>query len=130
MSLGTRLFTWLRGEQVGTDRFGNRYFREKRKAPAMAIEGGKRTVSIAREKRWVLYAGEAEASKVPPVWHAWLHHTIQQVPTGEAALGHPWQKEHVPNLTGTPEAYRPPGSLLAGGQRPRATGDYEPWRPS
>ena len=130
MSFGTRLFTWWRGEQVGSDRFGNRYFREKRKAPAMAIEGGVRRVSIARERRWVLYVGEAEASKVPPVWHAWLHHTIGPVPTGEAALGHAWQKEHVPNLTGTPEAYRPPGSLLAGGRRPPATGDYEPWRPS
>src|ERR1700754_3632154 len=109
MSLGTRLFTWLRGEQVGSDSFGNRYFREKRKAPAMAVEG-KRTVSIAHEKRWVLYTGEAEASKVPPVWHAWLHHTIDQIPTGAAPLGHSWQKEHVPNMTGTPEAYRPPGS--------------------
>ena len=130
MSIGTRLFTWLRGEQVGSDRFGNRYYRERHKAPPMAVEGGKRVVSIARERRWVLYAGEPEASKVPPVWHAWLHHTIQAPPTGEAALGYAWQRPHMPNPTGTPEAYRPPGSLLAGGQRARATGDYEPWRPS
>ena len=130
MSIGTRLFTWLRGELVGSDRFGNRYYRERRKPPAMAIEGGKRTVSLAREKRWVIYAGEPEASKVPPVWNAWLHHTIQEVPTGEAALGYAWQKPHEPNMTGTALAYRPPGSLLAGGKRAKATGDYEPWRPS
>lgn len=129
MSLGTRLFTWLRGEQVGSDRFGNRYYRERKRPPAMALEAN-RPVSIARERRWVMYAGEAEASKVPPVWHAWLHHTIQDPPTGEAALGYEWQKEHVPNMTGTSGAYRPPGSLLAGGRRDRATGDYEPWRPS
>ncbi|MEE8280069.1 MAG: NADH:ubiquinone oxidoreductase subunit NDUFA12, partial [Alphaproteobacteria bacterium] len=42
----------------------------------------------------------------------------------------PWQKEHVPNLTGTYAAYRPPGSILHGGKRARGTGDYEPWRPS
>ena len=42
----------------------------------------------------------------------------------------PWQKEHLPNRTGTPEAYHPPGSEYEGGQRAKATGDYEPWRPS
>jgi NADH:ubiquinone oxidoreductase subunit len=26
-------------------------------------------------------------------------------------------------------AYHPPGSVLRGGQRARATGDYEPWTP-
>jgi NADH:ubiquinone oxidoreductase subunit len=128
MSIGTRLFTWLRGEQVGSDRFGNRYFRTRRKASTPAR--GKGGVSLAREKRWVIYDGEAEASKVPPVWHAWLHHTMQDLPSGEAALDHDWQKPHVPNMTGTAQAYRPPGSLLAGGRRAKATGDYEPWRPS
>ena len=29
MTLGTRLLTWFRGELVGTDNFGNRYYREK-----------------------------------------------------------------------------------------------------
>jgi NADH:ubiquinone oxidoreductase subunit len=41
----------------------------------------------------------------------------------------PWEKEHLPNLTGTAAAYRPPGSLLGGGQRAPATGDYEAWQP-
>jgi len=35
----------------------------------------------------------------------------------------------VPNLTGTAQAYRPPGALEAGGNRPAATGDYEAWSP-
>ena len=35
MTLGTRLLTWLRGELVGTDSFGNRYYRrEGLQAPA------------------------------------------------------------------------------------------------
>jgi NADH:ubiquinone oxidoreductase subunit len=38
-------------------------------------------------------------------------------------------REHVPNLTGTDRAYRPPGHTLQGGRRDRATGDYEPWTP-
>jgi len=36
----------------------------------------------------------------------------------------------VPNLTGTPAAYHPPGSVLHGGARAHATADYEPWRPN
>jgi NADH:ubiquinone oxidoreductase subunit len=116
MTLGTQLFTWWRGEHVGDDDAGNRYFRDK-KRPAKG-----------RERRWVLYSGEVEASRVPPEWHAWLHHTTAEVPGGRAKR--PWQKEHRPNRTGTAEAYRPPGHVLAGGTRQPATGDYEPWRPS
>jgi NADH:ubiquinone oxidoreductase subunit len=32
-------------------------------------------------------------------------------------------------MTGTPFAYHPQGSILRGGRRARATGDYEPWTP-
>jgi NADH:ubiquinone oxidoreductase subunit len=117
MSLGTLLYTWLYGELVGTDEFGNRYYRAK---------SGHR---YGRERRWVLYKGRPEASKVPPEWHAWLHHTVEAPLVRQATEAKPWQKEHVPNLTGTPEAYRPRGHDYLGGRRARATGDYEPWRP-
>jgi NADH:ubiquinone oxidoreductase subunit len=49
-------------------------------------------------------------------------------PTLEDYAPHPWEKPHRPNLTGTYEAYRPPGSTL----RPGSTKpplDYEPWQP-
>jgi NADH:ubiquinone oxidoreductase subunit len=73
------------------------------------------------------YKGEPEGSKVPSEWHAWLHHTVDELP-GER--GHyAWEKPHQPNLTGTPLAYHPQGSVLRGGHRARATGDYEPWSP-
>ena len=75
------------------------------------------------------YQGEAEGSKVPPEWHAWLHHTAKEPPK-EGAGRKSWQKDHVPNLTGTAQAYRPPGHVAMGGKRAAATGDYEPWRPS
>ena len=35
----------------------------------------------------------------------------------------------MPNMTGTPGAYRPPGSIANAGKRPEVTGDYEPWSP-
>ena len=116
MTLGTQLFTLWRGEYVGKDDAGNRYFRDKKYRAGI------------RERRWVLYSGEVEASCVPPEWHAWLHHTIAQAPESRVNLA--WQKAHQPNLTGTARAYRPPGHVLQGGKRQRATGDYEPWRPS
>lgn len=118
MTIATRLYTWLRGAEVGSDQFGNRYFRDK----AGARRG-------PREKRWVLYNGEAEASKVPPEWHAWLHHIVKDPPPPGGPPKRPWQKEHIPNLTGTAEAYRPPGHDYKGGRRAHATGDYEPWVP-
>ena len=75
------LLTWLRGELVGTDQYGNRYYRLKGDKPSR--RGGGR---FSRERRWVIYNGEPEASKVPPEWHAWLHHTVNEVPRRPAAL--------------------------------------------
>src|SRR5438477_11699022 len=117
MTIGTRLYTWLSGEAVASDAYGNRYYRTKRRGPSRP------------ERRWVIYQGEPEASKVPPQWHAWLHRTTDVIPSGDQPT-QSWQKPHEPNLTGTQLAYRPPGHTFMGGQRARATGDYEPWRPS
>jgi NADH:ubiquinone oxidoreductase subunit len=114
-TLGTVLFTLAKGRLVGTDPDGNRYFTERRPRPGL------------RARRWVIYKGPAEASRVPPEWHAWLHHTSDEPLNGVARW--PWQKPHRPNMTGTPEARLPQGHDLAGGQRQKATGDYEAWTP-
>ena len=119
-TFGTQLWTWRFGELVGADEQGNRYYRTR---------GGKIDPSLGFERRWVIYNGYAEASRVPPSWHGWLHHTVDLAPTEEAYQPHPWEKPHLPNLTGTPAAYRPAGSILASGRRPKATGDYQPWTP-
>jgi NADH:ubiquinone oxidoreductase subunit len=119
-TFGTQLWTWRFGELVGEDEQGNRYFRTK---------GRKIDPSLGFERRWVVYNGYAEATKVPPSWHGWLHHTVDVAPTEETYKPHEWEKPHLPNMTGTPEAYRPPGSTLASGRRPKATGDYQPWTP-
>lgn len=118
MILGTLLYTWLKGELVGTDEFGNQYYRRAKGDPL-----------YGRERRWCLYKGRAEASRIPPEWHAWLHHTTDAPLTQTAAQARPWQKPHEPNPTGTAKAYLPRGHELRGGHRARATGDYEAWRP-
>lgn len=115
-TIGTRIFTWLNGRQIGRDPYGNVYY-EAKNAPA----GG------GRRRRWVMYAGEPEASKVPPEWHAWLHFTTD-API-QVTQPRPWLKPHHMNLTGTPVSYRPMGHDYRGGQRAAATGDYEAWTP-
>jgi NADH:ubiquinone oxidoreductase subunit len=77
----------------------------------------------------VLYNGYADASRVPAEWHGWLHNTVSVPPTEENYVAKSWQKPHVMNNTGTPKAYRPQGSIVGSGVRPKATGDYEAWKP-
>ena len=122
ISVGTWLFSKLRGAEVGRDHQGNRYFR-------MRAGGQVHGESLRKERRWVIYKGDVEASRVPPEWHAWLHHTTDEIPPAGGPEKRPWQKDHQANLTGTTGAYLPPGHTLKGGQRAKATGDYEPWIP-
>ncbi len=117
MTIGTLIYTWLRGELVGTDEFGNRYYRSK----GRALHG--------RERRWTVFKGPPDPTRVPPEWHAWLHHTEPAPLTERAVKAMPWQKETQPNPTGTADAYLPQGHPLRGGRRAPATGDYEPWVP-
>jgi NADH:ubiquinone oxidoreductase subunit len=109
---GTLLTTLFSGVDVGKDEFGNRYYQTK---------DGKR--------RWMIYAGTVEASRVPPDWHGWLHHTYDLPPTEDPPERKAWELDHQPNLTGTSGAWHPDGSLWKEGHRPPATGDYEAWRP-
>jgi len=53
------------GEFVGTDEFGNKYYRAR---------GGAKHPVLGHERRWVVYNGLAEASMIPPGWHGWMHH--------------------------------------------------------
>ena len=119
-TLGTRFHTWRFGELVGTDEFGNRYYRRV---------GRPIDSNMGPERRWVIYNGLAEASKVPPGWAGWLHNTVATPPSEESYRPHEWQIPYHPNYTGTDLAYRPSGSTLRSGERPPATGDYKPWTP-
>ena len=109
-TLGTQIWTARRGVKVGEDDQGNVFYQTR---------DGKR--------RWVIYNGESEASRISPDWHGWLHFTWDQPPT-KAPLAHKaWEKPHQENLTGTLAAYAPPGSIRAGA--PIARADYEAWQP-
>ena len=116
-TIGTMLNSALTGEQVGTDAQGNRYFRAKKRLPD------------GRERRWVIYEGANDASRVPAEWHGWLHGSFDGVPESHLPPPRIWEADYSPNATGTPAAYRPQGALERGGHRASATGDYEAWTP-
>lgn len=109
-TLGTQLFTWRKGVRVGEDDQGNVFYQTR---------DGK--------KRWVIYNGLAEASRVSPDWHGWLHFTWDEPPTKAPLPRKPWEKPHSENLTGTPAAYAPIGSIRRAEPAPRR--DYDPWIP-
>lgn len=116
-TIGTLINSALTGEHVGTDAQGNRYFRAKKPGP------------LGNERRWVLYNGANDASRVPAEWHGWLHGAFDDVPQSHLPPPKIWEADYTPNATGTPQAYRPQGALERGGKRAAATGDYEAWAP-
>lgn len=109
-TLNTQFYTWRHGVHVGDDEQGNRFFTNR---------DGKR--------RWVIYNGEIEASRVSPDWHGWLHYTFDEVPSEKPLTHKSWEKSHRENLTGTAMAYAPSGSIRRA--HPRTTSDYEAWTP-
>ena len=88
MTFGTWLFTKMRGEFVGSDAEGNRYYQDKK------------TIAGLRRKRWVIYNGEAEASRVPPEWHGWLHHVVAEPPPPGGPETRPPVEGRAPGLAG------------------------------
>ena len=117
-TIGTKLFTFISGQYVGKDEFGNKYY-QARKTP-----------KTGRRKRWVMYKGMPEPSKVPPHWHGWLHYTVDTPPVeGVPVSKHAWQKPHLPNATGTDARYLPQGHVLKGAKRAANSADIVAWKP-
>ena len=76
-------------QKIGRDSAGNTYFQDR-----YFLFTAKRTL-----KRWVLYKGIADGSKIPPEWYGWIHYTTNEVPN---------HKTPSPiNLSATPECYSP-----------------------
>jgi len=108
-----------RSDFVGEDDYGNRYFEDRRTSLGDAHY----------HRRYVVYKGLAEPSKVPPEWHGWLHHTLDDPPVDNPLKRRRWELDHKPNMTGTLYAYRPKGAISEGRDRQAADSDYEAWTP-
>ena len=109
-TLGTQLWTWRKGKKVGEDADGNVYY-----------------TNADGSRRWVIFNGLVEGSRVSPEWHGWLHHTWDEPPSEAPIPRKDWEKPHLENLTGTARAYAPAGSLRRVDPEPRS--DYEAWSP-
>lgn len=109
-TLGTQIFTWRKGVRVGEDEQGNIYYQTR-----------------DAKRRWVIFNGECEATRVTPDWHGWLHFTYDEPPTKAPFVHKAWEKPHQENLTGTAAAYAPAGSIRKGDLAQRR--DYEAWQP-
>lgn len=109
-TIGTQIFTARKGNKVGEDAQGNVFYR-----------------NADDSKRWVIFNGDIEASRIDPEWHGWLHRTWNDAPTDKPVVHKPWEQPHLPNLTGSPLAHAPAGSIRR--SEPEARRDYEAWSP-
>ena len=109
-TLGTQLYTWRKGVKVGEDGSGNIFFRDK-----------------DDRRRWVIFNGEVEASRVSAEGHGWLHRTWDAPPTETPLPKKSWEIDHKPNVTGSLDSYKPSGSLNQRDIKERR--DYEAWSP-
>ena len=110
-TFGTQLFTWRKGVKVGEDDQGNLYY----KTPDDS-------------RRWVIYNGEIEGSRIAPDWHGWLHRTWDSTPIDKPLVHKGWEKPHQENLSGTEYAYVPVASIRRA-DHPVERSDYEAWQP-
>jgi len=88
-TIGTKLKTIFTGKLVGVDAAGNKYYKNK------------------AGKRWVIYIGEIDASKIPSEWFSWIHFTKNRIENNHDLKKYDWQKPHLSNQTGTENAYYP-----------------------
>ena len=106
-TLGTFIYTLVRGKYAGSDDSANKYYFD------------------SKGKRWVIYKNQVESTKIPPEWHLWIHYLSKNKPS-ESISKFSWQKKHEENLTGTPKAYKPEGSLFSDSKKNLKK--YETWK--
>ena len=88
-TIGTRIETIFFGKLAGKDSFGNKYYKNK------------------KGKRWVIYKGEIDASKISNEWYSWMHYTKNKIENLHDLKKYEWQKPHQPNQTGTDNSNHP-----------------------
>ena len=93
-SIFFKVYCLIFAKKIGEDEYGNTYYAKKSYSPKNNF----------RERRFIIYNGIVEASKVPQRWNAWLHHVEEDPPENNVSKPS-LSKKHSPNLTGTPFSY-------------------------
>ena len=89
-TFGTFLKTLIFGKYVGSDDYGNKYYKNK------------------NDERWVIYSKNIEAKKITSDWYLWIHHTVDKIPDKHTEdKKYIWQKKHLENQTGTENSFKP-----------------------
>ena len=107
-TLGTRVWSYFNGLLAGEDKYGNKYFNNKKDT-----------------KRWVIYGDQVEATSVNPEWNNWLRFTSIKKP--ENIERYSWQIDHKQNQTGTTNAFSPENNYNKIDQKKKV--DYGKWSP-
>ena len=94
MSLIDKFWIRLFYQHVGSDQLGNNYYQARSKN------------HLGRQKRYVIYRGIEDGSKIPALWHAWLHYSLKEAPIIEENQNYSWQIPHLQNMTGSKLAYQ------------------------
>ena len=112
-TVGTNLFTFLKGKKIGEDYLGNSYYESK-----------------DQEKRWCIYFDQSEASRISPEWNSWLRFISNTVPDSNNN-SYEWQKFFKGNASGLDSAYKP--SIIREGRLNEDLedyqSDYKAWKP-
>ena len=103
-TFGTFLKTLFFGKFVGSDQYGNKYYKSK------------------NDERWVVYSTNIEATKITSEWYLWIHHTIDKIPDNNNSK-FDWQKKHLENQTGTINSHKPVKISKTSIKK-----DYETWK--
>ena len=106
MVLLDKLVIFLTSKHIGLDSCKNNYY--------VSLDKD----YLGRCRRFVIYNGVPDPSKIPPLWNAWLRYAIQDFPSYNNS--YEWQTPFVCNLTGTSMSYKPSNT---------ASSNYVAWRP-
>ena len=106
-TFGTFLYTIFFGKKAGKDEFGNKYYTNK------------------NGKRWVIYNGEINASKITSDWFSWIHNISNKIPHKINEKKYSWQKPHQENKTGTKSSFKP--NVIS--KNNKKFKKYESWKP-
>ena len=90
-SIGTILYTLLKGKKVGQDNQGNKFFIHKKN----------------KKKRWVLYKKQIDPTSLEIKWQIWLTENDKEKEIIINKTEFKWQKNEKTNATETLDSYHP-----------------------
>jgi NADH:ubiquinone oxidoreductase subunit len=91
-NLGTLLYSFFYGKKVGQDKNGNKFYIHK----------------YNLKRKWVLYNKIVDPTSLKVAWQLWLTNNKKEIPSDmNDNKIYIWQKEKVPNYSGSRNSYHP-----------------------